>query len=64
MSDDEGRTKVRSSGCGPVYFLGMIGAAVWTWQQADGLGEHVVGLLQALVWPAFVVYDLFEALHR
>jgi hypothetical protein len=31
-------------------------------QQADGVGEHVVGLLKAFVWPAFLVYDAFQAL--
>jgi len=46
------------AGGGAVYGLGLIGAAVWYWQQADGFGGHIVGLLKALVWPAFVVYDL------
>jgi hypothetical protein len=46
-----------------MYGLGLIGAAVWFWQQADGIGEHVVGLLKALVWPAFLVYQAFEALQ-
>ena len=50
------------SGGQAVYGLGLIGAFVWTWQQADGLGEHVVGVLKALVWPAFLVYDAFQAL--
>lgn len=52
----------RRSGCGaPGYGLGFIGALVWFWQQADGFGEHVVGILQAIVWPAFLVYRAFEA---
>jgi hypothetical protein len=51
-----------SSGGHAVYGMGLIGALVWTWQQADGLGEHVVGVLKALVWPAFLVYDAFQAL--
>jgi hypothetical protein len=46
-----------------VYGLGLFGALVWTWQQADGLGEHLVGILKAFVWPAFLVYDAFQALH-
>lgn len=45
-----------------VFGLGLIGAEVWFWQQADGLGEHVVGLLKGLVWPAFLVYDALQAL--
>ena len=46
-----------------VYGLGLIGAAVWFWQQADGFGEHVVGLLKALVWPAFLVFEAFRGLQ-
>jgi hypothetical protein len=66
MGDQQKKDKpARSASCGgPLYGLGMIGALVWTWQQADGIGEHLVGILQALVWPAFVVYDLLDALHR
>jgi len=51
-----------SSGGNAVYGLGLIGALVWTWQQAEGVGEHLVGILKALVWPAFLVYDAFQAL--
>ena len=52
-----------SSGGGAVFGLGLIGSLVWFWQQAHGFGEHVVGILKALVWPAFLVYDAFRALH-
>lgn len=50
-------------GGGAVYGLGIIGSLVWFWQQANGLGEHIVGILKAFVWPAFLVYDAFRALH-
>lgn len=53
-----------SASCGsPFYGFGLIGAFVWFWQQADGLGEHAVGALKALVWPAFLVFEAFRALH-
>lgn len=45
-----------------VYGLGLIGAVVYFWQQADTFGEHVVGVLKALVWPAFLVYEAFQSL--
>lgn len=45
-----------------VFGLGLIGAEVWFWQQADGVGEHVVGVLKGLAWPAFLVYDALRAL--
>ena len=51
------------AGGGAFYGLGLIGAAVWWWQQAHGVGEHVVALLKALVWPAFLVYEALKALH-
>ena len=52
--------KVKNSGGNSAYILAMIGAAVYYIQQADGFGEEIVALLQALVWPAFLVYDLLR----
>lgn len=48
---------------GATFGLGFIGALVWFWQQAEGFGEHVVAILKALVWPAFLVYEAFKALQ-
>lgn len=48
---------------GAIYGLGLIGALVWFWKQADGFGEHLVAVLKALVWPAFLVYRAFEAIQ-
>ncbi len=46
-------------GCGGcLYFLGAIGAAVYYIQQATGFWMGVLGILKALVWPAFLVYQL------
>ena len=52
-----------AAGGGALYGLGIFGAWVWFWQQADGLWEHVLAVLQGIVWPAFMVYDAFRALH-
>jgi hypothetical protein len=41
-----------------VYFFGFIGALVYYIQQASGFWEAILGILKALVWPAFVVYEL------
>jgi len=57
------RTPTPAQGGGAVYGLGLIGALVWFWRQADGVGEHVIGVLKALVWPAFLVYGAFKALR-
>ena len=64
MNGQRGRgASAAPGGGGAVFGLGFIGAVVWFWQQASGFGEHVVGILKAFVWPAFLVYDAFKALH-
>ncbi|HVN12052.1 MAG TPA: hypothetical protein VMT69_08155 [Kineosporiaceae bacterium] len=45
-----------------VYGLGLIGALVYYIQQADGFWSVILGILKAVVWPAFVVYDLLHHL--
>lgn len=45
-----------------VYALGLIGAVVYFWQQADTFWERVVAILKAAVWPAFLVYEAFQSL--
>ncbi len=48
---------------GAVYGLGFLGALVWYWQNADGFWGHIGGVLEAIFWPAFLVYDLLSHLH-
>lgn len=45
-----------------VYGLGLIGAAVYFISHATGFWMGVLGFLKALVWPVFLVYELFEKL--
>ncbi len=47
---------------GAVYGLGLIGAAVYFISQSAGILAGVVGFLKALVWPAFLVHQLFKFL--
>ena len=47
---------------GGVYFMGFIAAAVYFIQNAASFWPGVLGFLKALVWPAFLVYNLFEFL--
>jgi hypothetical protein len=49
-----------SGGGGAVYGLGLIGAAVFYVSNATGVGEVVLALLKAIVWPAFLVHDLLK----
>jgi len=43
-----------------VYGLGLIGALVYYISTSSGFWMGVVGVLKALVWPAFLVYELFK----
>ncbi len=46
-----------------VYGLGLVGAAAYFIGQANGFWMGVLGLLKALVWPAFVVYEVLKSLY-
>ncbi len=48
---------------GAAYFMALIGAAVYYIQGAASFGMGVVGFLKALVWPAFVVYNLLQFIN-
>jgi hypothetical protein len=48
---------------GGVYGLGFIGALVYYLQHASGFWVGVLGVLKAIVWPAFLVYHLMLHLH-
>jgi hypothetical protein len=63
MSDGERRSYGRQAGGGnAVYGLGLIGALVYYIRAADGFWMGLLGILKALVWPAFLVYDLLKFL--
>jgi len=50
-------------GCaGGAYGLGLIGAAVYYISTATGFWNGVLGVLKAIVWPAFLVYDVLKFL--
>lgn len=57
------RTPASPPAAGAVYGLGLIGALVWYWKQADGAEERAVAVLKAFAWPAFLVYDALKMLH-
>ncbi|MFS8522086.1 MAG: hypothetical protein FWJ87_12055 [Micromonosporaceae bacterium] len=53
-------TRHTSSG---LYLLTVIGAAVYFVGHADGFWHGVLGVLKAIVWPAFVVYRAMELMN-
>ncbi len=46
-----------------IYGLGLMGAVIFYISKATGFWMGVVGLLKALVWPAFLVYQLLVYLN-
>jgi hypothetical protein len=60
--EKKGIRKHTSSG-GAVWFLGFIGAAYYYLQGAATFGAAVVGLLKAIVWPAFLAYHSLKFLN-
>jgi hypothetical protein len=51
------------SGCsGAFYFLGFIGAVIYFISTSTGFWNGVLGVLKSLVWPAFMVFELFKYL--
>lgn len=62
MSKATSKMIVKDNSGNAVYCLGLFGAVVYFVQQANGFGEVVVGFLKALVWPAFLVYELLKSL--
>lgn len=50
------------SGSGAIYGLGFLGSAVYYISTAAGFWAGVGGFLKALVWPAFLVYELLKYL--
>jgi len=45
-----------------VYGFGFIGAAIYYIMQASGFWMGVIGLLKAIVWPAFLVFEALKQL--
>ena len=53
MSKDSGTS-------GAIYGLGLVGAAIYFINGATSFWAGVLGFLKALVWPAFLVYELLK----
>lgn len=47
-----------------VYGLGLIGAWVYYIGRATTFREGVQGFFKGIFWPAFVVHDLLDFLHK
>lgn len=47
-----------------VYFFGFIGSLIYYFHQADTFFQSLGAILKAIVWPAFVVYDILQYIHH
>lgn len=52
----------KSAPASAVYGLGFIGAAVYFISYATSFWIGVLGFLKAIVWPAFLVYEVMKHL--
>lgn len=59
LRDSRARVIVRDGPWGFFFLLAYIGAAIYFVTESDGSFWGVIlGLLQAIVWPAYVVYHV------
>ena len=56
-----GSTSTAATG-GAIYGLGIFGAWVYFWTEAEGAWEHVYAIFQGIFWPAYMVFEAFAAL--
>lgn len=64
MKDSDKTTKIVKDGSwGVFHFLSFIGAAIYfVSQSGGGFWEVILGLLKAMVWPAFAIYHILLTL--
>jgi hypothetical protein len=65
MTSTAVRTRVveRNGAVGLFMLMAYIGAAIYFVSRTDGQFWHVVlGLLQAIVWPVYLIYHVLETL--
>jgi hypothetical protein len=51
-----------AAGGGALYGLGVLGAWVYFFQQADSFWAYALAIVQGIFWPAWMVYEGFAAL--
>jgi len=54
------RNRYDNGGVGFFMFLAFIGAAVYFVSRSHGFWDGVLAILKAVVWPAFLVFQLLQ----
>lgn len=49
-----------SAGNGAVYGLGFVGALIYFIQTSTSFWDGVWGIVQAILWPAYIVFELLK----
>jgi hypothetical protein len=50
-----------TQGCGGAFYgLGFLGSAIYYISTATGFWVGVLGVLKAIVWPAFLIFELLK----
>jgi hypothetical protein len=61
MKEQSVKQKVKGCGSGgAVYGLGFVGATIYYISSSTGFWMGALGILKALVWPAFLVYEMLK----
>lgn len=64
MGKNNNSVKVIHKGApGGVYFVTFIGAAVYFVDKSEGFWGFIWAILQAMVWPGFVVHRVLQVLN-
>jgi len=50
----------KSTPCGAVYGMGLLGAAVYFISHASSFWMGVLGFGKAIIWPAILVYEALK----
>lgn len=43
-----------------IYGLGMIGTLIYNMQYAESFSQVLYGLLKSILWPAYLMYEIFS----
>lgn len=63
MASNRGRVVEQAGPWGFVFFLAYIGAAIYFVSESNGSFWGVIlGLLQAIVWPVYVIFWVLTAI--
>jgi hypothetical protein len=63
MSDHKEWKHHDGNGGGFVYFMAFLGALVYFLQTTTSFWDGLMGILQAVIWPAILVYKALELLN-